>query len=128
MRNILLISFISIFTLSSCDEIDNAVLPILGTYRAKINADNRPFVMTVYGDRNDDIEIEAPFDGDVWSLVKVDIDNPYDIKWDLDIHRQSISPGIEIWGDGFFFDGTIQLDYTISFDGDKYKYRIIASR
>jgi hypothetical protein len=128
MKNIFTITMLLLFTTMSCSEIDEEILPIVGTYYGKVQGLNRPFTMSVYGISEDDIQIEAPFDGDVWTAIRVDIDNPYEYKWDLDINRQTLSPGIEIWGDGYFVDGTIQLDYTISFDGDKYRYRLIASR
>jgi hypothetical protein len=128
MKNILHLVLIAVFTFSACAELDDEVLPIVGIYKAKINSNNRFFLLSVYGDRYDDVLIQAPFDGDVISEVTVDIDNVHDFKWDLDINRQTLSPGIEIWGEGFFIDRTIQLDYTISIGGDKYKYRIIASQ
>jgi hypothetical protein len=128
MKYILHSVLIAIFIFSSCGELEDEVLPILGIYKAKINSNNRFFLLTVYGDRDDDVVIQAPFGGEVISEVNVDIDNIHDFKWELDINRQTLSPGIEIWGEGLFIDRTIQLDYTISIGGDKYKYRIIASR
>jgi hypothetical protein len=128
MKNIYTITMLLLFTTLSCTEIDQEILPIVGNYYGKVQGLNRSFTMQVYGLSEDDIQIEAPFDGDVWSTIVVDIDNPYEYKWDLDIDRQILSPGIEIWGDGYFVDGIIQLDYTISFDGYKYSYRLIATR
>jgi hypothetical protein len=114
--------------LYSCQEIDDEILPILGTYEAHVVKLAGPFSLNISGLTNDDVLIEAPFDGDIWSTIEADIDNPTQAKWDINIGRQNLAPGIEIWGDGFFFNGTIQLNYTINFDGDQYDYKIIGSK
>jgi hypothetical protein len=125
---ILLLSItLSIF--SSCsDDIDDEILPILGLYDAHLVGYAGPFSMNITSQGNDDILIDAPFDGDIWSIVSADIDNADEYKWDIDIYRQSLAPGIEIWGDGFYFNGTIQLNYSISFWGDVHDYTIVGDR
>ncbi len=127
MRKITFYLFLGLCFLS-CQDIDDEILPILGTYEAHVVKLAGPFSMNISALANDDVQIEAPFDGEVWSVIQADIDYQSQSKWDIDIDRQSLAPGIELWGNGFFFNGTIQLNYTISFNGDTYDYKLIGSK
>lgn len=125
----ILLIVLSMFSLSSCnDDINNEILPILGIYEAHIVGIAGPFSISVSGLERDNILIDAPFDGDIWSVVEADIDNVEEEKWDIDIHRQSLANGIEIWGDGYYYFGTLQLNYSISFFGDVYDYKLIGDQ
>ncbi|MBP9194316.1 MAG: hypothetical protein KBF57_06495 [Saprospiraceae bacterium] len=125
-KTITLLSFALI--LFSCQDIDDEILPILGVYDAHVVGINGPFSINVSAAGNDDILIDAPFDGEFWSVVRADIDETDRLKWDIDIYRQSIAPGVEIWGDGFYYDGTLQLDYTMQFFGENFDYRMLAQQ
>jgi hypothetical protein len=125
-KTITLLSFALI--LFSCQDIDDEILPILGVYDAHVVGINGPFSINVSAAGNDDILIDAPFDGEFWSVVRADIDETDRLKWDIDIYRQSIAPGVEIWGDGFYYDGTLQLAYTMQFFGENFDYRMLAQQ
>ncbi len=114
--------------MSSCQDIDDEILPIVGIYEANVVKLAGPFSLSISALGDNNVQIEAPFDGDVWSVVQANIDYQSQSKWDININRQSLAPGIELWGNGFFFDGTIQLNYTISFYGDAYDYKLIGSK
>jgi hypothetical protein len=118
----------TLFIISSCNDVDDEILPIVGVYESHVIGLAGPFSMNVSVNFGDDVLIEAPFDGDVWSVVEADIDDTNRLKWDIDIYRQSLAPGIEIWGQGFYFDETIQLNYSMSFFGNVYDYKIVGSR
>ncbi|MBK8700583.1 MAG: hypothetical protein IPN29_14055 [Saprospiraceae bacterium] len=115
------------FSFAACQDIDDEILPILGVYEAHVVGLAGPFSLNISAAGNDDILIEAPFDGEIWSVVHADIDETDELKWDIDIFRQELAPGIEIWGDGFYYQGVVQLDYSMRFFGDRYDYRIVGS-
>lgn len=125
---LLLYGLLGLFAFSSCNDVEDEILPILGVYESHVIGLRGPFSLNVTANFGDDVLIAAPFDGDVWSVVEADIDDTNDAKWDIDIYRQPLAPGIEIWGDGFYYNGTIQLNYSMSFFGDVYDYKIIGSR
>lgn len=112
----------------SCQAIDDEVLPIFGVYDAHVVGVSGPHSINISAAGGDDILIDAPFDGEFWSVVRADIDETDHLKWDIDINRQEIAPGVEIWGSGFYYDGVIQLDYTLQYFGQNFDFRLIAER
>jgi hypothetical protein len=110
----------------SCEDLDPIVLPVIGLYEAQILGINDEYDINISANGDDNILIEAPFDSDVWSVIEADLDEKESGEWDIDIFSQQLAPGISIKGDGFFYRGKVQLDYTINFHGDKYDYRMIA--
>lgn len=114
--------------MTACQDIDDDILPIIGVYEAHVTGISGPFSIDISAAGNDDILIDAPFDGEIWSVVRADIDETNRLKWDIDIHRQSLGPGVEIWGDGFYYDGTLQLDYTMQFFGENFDFRMVAQQ
>jgi hypothetical protein len=127
--SLLFMAMMTMFSFTSCnDEVDEAILPMVGIYEAHVVGISGPFSINVSGLRGDDILIDAPFDGDVWSVVEADIDDVDRDKWDINISRQVLAPGIEIWGEGFYYFGTIQLNYSMSFYGDVFDYKLVGEK
>jgi hypothetical protein len=128
MKKIYFILF-GIFFLFSCEKIDEDVVEITGIYQANIQGVSGPHTISVAYDRGDEIVIEAPFDGFEWIYIYADVDNQEDFIKNIDIYQQEIGPGIFIWGEGYYNDGTIQLDYTIEFNPfEIYDFRLVGSR
>ena len=119
----------SLVFLSSC-QIDpsDEVLPIIGVYDGHITGLSGPFRMSVSANGGDDILIDAPLDGFDYFVIEADTDDEGDAFIDLDINRQWVDDISEIWGDGFYFDGTLQLDYTIRTGNTRYDYQLIATK
>jgi hypothetical protein len=109
------------------NDIDEEVLPIIGVYEGHIVGVAGPFSMSISADGNDDIIIDAPFDGTDYLVVEADTDDR-DWEVDIDIRRQWIDDFTEIWGDGLYFDGTIQIDYEVRMGNQLYAYRLVASK
>ena len=78
--------------LFSCQDIDDEILPMLGLYDAHVVGIDGPFSINVTAAGSDDVLIDAPFDGEFWSVVRADIDERDRLKWDIDIHRQTLAP------------------------------------
>ena len=114
--------------LSSCSEYNDYVLPVIGVYDARVVGVSGGFDMSIAADGGNRLIIDAPFDGDVWKTIVVKFHEDGDYKNEIDIPRQDLGDGVEIWGDGFYYDGNIQLDYKISFWGDKYNYKLIGNQ
>ena len=127
MRTIFTFLLLS-FLLVSCQEVDDDILPVIGVYEAHVVGIAGPFSINISSAGGDDILIDAPFDGENWEVVRADIDETDRLRWDIDIRRQSLAPGVEIWGDGFYYNGVIQLDYTIQFFGENFDFRMLAEQ
>jgi hypothetical protein len=113
----------------SCEQFDENVVEISGIYQANVLGVSGPHTISVYYDYGDELLIEAPFDGFEWVTVYADVDNQEDFVKDIDIHNQEIWPGVYIWGDGFYNDGVLQLDYTIEFSPiEIYDFRMVAGQ
>ena len=123
---ILFFSLIALFT--SCERFDEDVLEITGLYEGNVVGVTGPHTMSISYDRGDEIVIEAPFDGFIWTQVLADVDDQEDRVKDIDIYEQQIGPGIFIWGEGSYFEGTLQLDYTIDFGREILDFRILATQ
>ena len=118
-----------IFMFSSCeDHFDDQIIEMLGVYDANVVGLTPIFDMSVSSIRGDDIAIEALFDGEVWSVVEADVDGVENFVKDIEIKRQSLGGGVEIWGNGFYSDRTIQLNYTMKFGQDRFDFVIIGSK
>lgn len=112
--------------LFSCEKFDEDVIEISGLYHANVLGISGPHIISVAYDRGDEILIEAPFDGYEWTYIYADVDKQKDFIKEIDIYEQEIGPGVYIWGDGFYQDGTLQIDYTIEFSPfEIYDYRIV---
>lgn len=127
MKRYLLLICISI-TILSCEEYDQDILPVVGVYEANLVGSAGPFSVSILSDVGDDILIEAPFDGDFWSVIDADIDDKEEDRKFIDIREQEISPGEFISGNGVYFDNSIQLEYTIDFRGRRTDYYLVGSK
>ena len=128
-RPLLLLILGSILFLSSCQvDPDDQVLPIIGVYDGHITGLSGPFSMSISASGGDNIFIDAPLDGFDYFVIEADTDDEGDSFLDIDINRQWIDDISEIWGDGFYFDGTLQLDYSIRTGNTRYDYQLIASK
>lgn len=124
-----LLGLVLLLFTTSCEEIEPEVLSVVGVYEAHVQGVSGPFSMSITADRGDDIIIEAPFDGFEWSTIIADTDEEDDFSLDIKIKDQDLFPGAFIEGNGFFFDGSFQLDYTIEFDnGDRLNFTMVGSR
>jgi hypothetical protein len=47
---------------------------------------------------------------------------------DININNQQIAPFTDIKGTGFFRDGTIELRYSINFDGDIVHFKLVGTK
>jgi hypothetical protein len=133
MKN-LLILFVIIFTFSSCEKYRDCVLPVAGLYDAQIVGVTGPFTMGVSIDYGDNIEIDAQWLKDLWYVVEADTDgcaDYYNENYEtlkLHIREQSIGNGKRISGDGYYYDYSMQIDYTITEGNNKYHYTLIATK
>lgn len=119
---------LTISTIFACQDINENVIPLVGTYEGHVMSIAGPFSFNVAYDTGDDLIIEAPFDGIEWLSIYVDIDDEeQDLKF-IDIPSQNLGPDIEIWGDGFYFEESIQLEYTIRFGNFEEDYTLIGTK
>lgn len=112
----------------SCSGIDEEILPVVGVYRSHILGVAGPFDLIVSSDRGDDVLMEAPFDGLDWYVIKADIDDQGQKIMDIDIPSQWIGDEMRISGDGFYTDGTIELDYRIDYGDERFNFKLTGSR
>lgn len=113
----------------SCTDYSQEVYPVIGFYDARVVGVTGTFEMNISADWGRRVLIDAPFDGDVWDVVEARIDEPdSDYAQDIDIPHQTLADGVEIWGDGVYYNGTIQLDYKMRIYGDKIAFKIIGSQ
>jgi hypothetical protein len=128
MIRVLLFSVLAVISFSSCQEIDENILPVVGIYRAHVVSVAGPFDLIISTKRGDDVLIEAPFDGFDWYTLTADIDNQTERTMDFNIRNQQIAPFIDIKGTGFFRDGTIELRYSINFDGETVNFKVVGTK
>jgi hypothetical protein len=114
--------------MTSCTDVDDRVIPFVGEYSGQIVGLTPPFIMNISGDHSDHLTLDAPVDGIDWYLVDMDLDNLDNETIDIDILRQKIAPGIEIKGDGWIRGRNIQIDYSMWFDGEKEKFRLVGTK
>lgn len=113
---------------SSCERYDEDVIEISGLYDATVLGISGPHTISVAYDRGDNISIEAPFDGVQWAIIRADVDHQQDRIKRIDIFEQEIGPGVFIWGEGSYFEGTLQLDYTIDYGIGLSDFRILGNQ
>jgi hypothetical protein len=118
---------ISLF-LVSCEKYQDEVLPVVGVYEANVLGVGGPFSISISVDYGDNLLIEAPWDGEVWDLVEANLQNEFDFKKFIRIRDQRLADGVRIWGEGVFYDYTIQLDYTIRIEGVSEHYTIVGTK
>jgi len=128
MRKAILLSIFTLLLLSSCEKYDEDILPIVGVYEAHITGIAGPFSINVTSDYGDNVNIEAPWLDDEWRIIKADIDYKEEYTKEIEIHTQSLSNGIQIYGEGVFQDYTLQIDYTIVDGDDLYHYTLVATK
>ncbi len=129
MIRALLLSSIFALTLTSCMDIDDEILPVVGVYRAHVVGVSGPFDLVVSTDSGDDILLDSKLDGYEWYVAKADIDNQDKSVMDIDIFDQNIAPGTFIKGEGFFRDNTIELRYSIDFgNGEIVNFKLVATK
>ena len=114
--------------LFACEEYNENILPIVGTYEASIIGVGGPFDMAISTTGGDNIRIDAPFDGFDYFLVDADIDDEEQLRKEIDIDRQEVAPNVFIEGRGVYFDFSIQLDYTIEDQFDEYDLTLVGSQ
>lgn len=123
---ILLFIAASIFT--SCEKYNEDVLPVVGVYHAHILSGSGDFSMGIQIDYGRNIRIDAPWDDFFWYEVDAKVRHEEDWDKDIKIPLQWIDDGIEIKGEGVFFENSIQLDYTLWIDGYPYEYTLVGSK
>ncbi|MBK8347566.1 MAG: hypothetical protein IPL08_08025 [Saprospiraceae bacterium] len=128
MIRLLLFTILSATVLSSCYDIDEAILPVVGIYRAHVVGVAGPFDLIISTNGGDNVIIEAPFDGIDWYTVKADIDNQHERTMDIRVGNQEIAPFTKMKGTGFFRDGTIELRYSINFDGEWIDFKLVGTK
>lgn len=119
---------LSSFLLTACEEYNEDILPIVGSYEANIIGVSGPFNMAISTTGGDNIRIDAPFDGIDYFLVDADIDNEQERRKEIDIDYQEIAPNVFIEGRGVYFDFSIQLDYTIEDPSGVYDLTLVGSQ
>ena len=127
MQKFILLLMLAIGVMS-CEKYDEDVLGITGLYDANIIGWSGPHTISVAYDRGDEIIIEAPFDGFVWGEASADVDDQGDEVKRIQIYDQEIGPGVFIYGEGSYFNGTLQLDYTLDFGVEIIDYRLLGSQ
>jgi hypothetical protein len=123
-----LLFIVGLFLFSSCEKYDEEILPVVGTYDASIVGLTGAFNMVVSVDYGDRVLIDAPFDGYDWFVVEAKIRDKEAYRKRIEIRDQIIDPGIYIYGEGVYFEGSIQLDYSIDFEGIEYNYTLVGSK
>ena len=121
-------SILLVSTLSSCTQPDEAILPMVGIYRAHILGVAGSFDLIISTDRNTNIYIEAPFDGNEWFLIKARVSNEEEYIKNINISNQDLDCCLKISGKGFFLDGTIEINYTLNDNGRKSNFKIIGTK
>lgn len=117
-----------IFFISSCQKYDEAILPMVGTYEAIIFGNSGTYNIGVSSGYGSDIFIDAPWDAQIFDEIEAEVKDKDSYRKRIKIKRQELEPGIEIWGEGVFYDYTIQLDYSIDFGGLVYDYTMVANK
>ncbi len=113
---------------SSCEDYNEDIFEIVGTYDANIIGVPGAFDMVVASDFGDNILIKAPFDGAVIDVISADIDCEVCEFKEIDIDRQEVDRNVIIWGRGLYSYGTIQIDYEMEIDGVWFEFTMIGTR
>lgn len=124
---ILLIVFALIGTVS-CELYDERVLPIVGIYEGQVVGVSAPFRFNVSAKSGHRLLLDAPLDGEVWDVITIDIDNKDNHRMNINIKNQSLEEGVTVKGNGFYLNGTLQLNYTLNVQGDKRNYKLVGQQ
>ncbi len=122
--SILLIGLI----LTSCEKYQEPILPVVGVYEANVVGVGGPFSISISVDFGDNILIDAPWDGEYWNVVEAEVRDEFEFEKRIRIFDQVLADGTRIYGEGIFFDYTIQLDYTVRYGGERYDYTIVGTK
>jgi hypothetical protein len=123
-----LILFSLALLIISCERYQEQVLPVVGVYEANIVGVNGPFSISVSADFGNNVLIDAPFDGENWSVIEARVRDDWEIEKEIIIRDQRIDDGVRIRGRGIFFDYSLQLDYTITVDGVRENYTLVGTK
>ncbi len=133
-RSIIFSILIISSTFFSCEKYSDCVLPVAGLYEAQIVGITGPFTMGVSIDYNDNINIDAQWLKDQWYVADADTDGCADYYNDnyetmkIHIRSQNMGNGKTISGEGYYYDFSLQIDYTITEGNNKYHYTLIATK
>jgi hypothetical protein len=112
----------------SCEKYDQDVLPVVGTYVAHVVGGEGDFTMSINIDYGRNLTIDAPWDDYFWYTADAKLRHEEDWDKEIRIPRQWLDNGVELKGEGIYFDHSIQLDYTVWIDGYSYNYTIVGSK
>jgi hypothetical protein len=130
----ILLSLIAAISFSSCEKYSDCILPVAGLYDAQIVGLTGPFTMGVSIDYNDNIDIDAQWLKNLWYVAHADTNGCADYynenyeTMKIHIHSQNMEDGKSISGEGFYYDYTLQIDYTITEGNNKYNYTLIGTK
>ena len=127
MRNVMFLLLL-IFTAISCERYDERVLPIVGIYQGQVVGVTSPFKFSVSAKYGDNLLIDAPLDGIVWDVVTLDINDKNEERMTVRIPFQTLEDGVSIKGNGFYLNGTLQLNYSISVDGQRRNFKLVGEQ
>ena len=122
------ILLITLLAMVSCEDYTEELAEMVGFYSASIVGDSQVFDMVVSLENGDNINIESFFDGEYWDEVSADVDCEYCEIKRIAIVEQLLEEDVYISGEGYYSEGTIQLDYTISVFDVAYDYTLVGSR
>ena len=129
IQGLKIIAALSILIMAvSCEKYEDEILPMVGVYEANVVGVGGPYSVSISIDFGDRLTIDAPWDGEIWDAIDAEVRNQYDYKKEIIIYEQELEPGVFIWGEGVFYDYTIQLDYTIEVDNIKYGYTLVGTK
>ena len=127
MRPLILLSFFAMLFIS-CEKYNEDVLPVVGVYNAHVIGGHGDFAMSIQVDYGRNITIDAPWDDFFWYVAEAKVRHEEDWDKEIRIPSQWLDHGIEIQGEGVFFDQSIQLDYSLWIDGHRYDYTIVGTK
>jgi hypothetical protein len=129
MKHLLFLAVLMILV-SSCEKYDDCILPVAGVYESHVVGVTGPFDLVISEKNGDDIRIDAPWLEDTWMVLNAHIDGCYDDDYKLEIRipTQQFDKYRDIAGKGFYYDYTIQIDYTIYDGDDRYEYTIVGTK
>jgi len=112
----------------SCEVYDEDVVELIGTYEGHITGLSGPFSFNISYGANDELFVEAPLNGFDWSIVSIDIDQEEQQVKNINVSNQSLESDSEIWGDGFYVDKSMQIDYIIRSGNLENAYTLVGTK
>lgn len=128
MRKIFYMMILLVSTNWGCELYDERVLPIVGIYEGQVVGVSAPFRFNVSAKAGDRLLVDAPLDGEIWDVITLDIDNLNDPRMRVTIPNQPLEEGVSIRGNGFYLNGTLQLNYTITVFGERRNYKLVGQQ